>query len=271
MARGDSPETADALAAGPDGAWAIVVGGEKPRLIRYDAALKNIGETPLLYTSALTYDAARNRYLAGGGRYSAAEPSGRQVILSVDAANGKLLGEVRWPGIYSPSVFVPWGPDALVAFAMPAPALVSVLDASTLALRSQIATGVHAEFAVVDDRAQRLYVADDLGRVHVLGLPAGEEIAVWEGRSPIALDAANGRLYVNRAEGVVALDAATGSVVALPPAGLPCARPERQPGLSGGPGNYDLRPHRREARHAAVHLPRRTGLLDEPLRLRSAG
>lgn len=221
VARGDTPETADALAAGPGGGWAVVVSGERPRLIRYDAGLKNKGETPIVYTGALTYDAARNRYLVGGMRYGEAEPVGRQVILSVDAGDGRLLDEVTSSGAYPPSVFAAWRQDAFVAFAPAGSGDLSILDASTLAARSDIPTGARAESVVVDG-ISRLYVADDLGRIHVLQLPDGKEVAVWQGTGPLVLDKANQRLYANRGGRVVAYSLRDGSLVAqFPQRGYP--------------------------------------------------
>ncbi len=226
LARGDAPEMTDAISPGPDGGWAAIAGGEKPRLIRYDASLKNLGETELLYTSYLNYDAARSRYLVGGFRYPEGEPLGHPVILSIDAGDGKLLDEQRWPRETGPAVFVPWGEDALLAFAPGGPAAVDVLDPATLSSQKRIVTGAWAKDVVIDEPAQRLYVADDLGRIHVLQLPRGEEVALWEGGEPLVLDRANGRLYANRPAGVVALDLRTGDVLAqFPQRGYPAPDP----------------------------------------------
>jgi hypothetical protein len=230
VAQGDVPETADAISPGPDGGWAIIVGGEKPRLIRYDAALKNQGETLIMYTGNLTYDLARNRYLVGGLRYRENEPAGYPVMLSINAGDGRVIDEERWGGIAPPTVFLPWGQNTLVAFSAGGPAGLSILDAASLASKGQIATGVRAEDVVVNDQAQKLYVADDLGRIHVLKLPDGEGLAVWEGGFPLALDTVNGRLYANRRAGVVALDAATGTLLAQYP----------QPGYPAPDPNADL-------------------------------
>lgn len=226
VARGDTPETADALAPGPGGGWAAVVGGERPRVIRYDAGLKSTGETAAVYTGNLTYDPPRNRYLVGGTRYGESDPAGRQVILSVDASDGKLQEEAAWAGVYPPSVFAAWGQDALVAFAAAGPGNLSILDADTLAARSDIPTGLRAEFVVVDGTS-RLYVADDLGRIHVLQLPDGKEVALWEGSGPLVLDKANQRLYANRGGQVVAYSLRDGSVVAeFPQRGYPAPDPQ---------------------------------------------
>ncbi|MGE5601620.1 MAG: hypothetical protein ACM30E_01135 [Nitrososphaerales archaeon] len=224
--RGDTPEIVNVIAAGPDGGWAIIVGGQQPRLIRYNAALKNLGETPIFYANDLSYDAPRGRYLLGGQRYAEGEPSGHSVILAVDAMTGKQIEERSWPGEVPPSTFVQWGPDALVAFAGGGPGVLDLLDAATLSLKSRITTGVRAQDVVIDDEAQTLYVADDLGRIHVLKLPDGAEAGVWDGAPPIALDKANHRLYVNRSAGVVALDARTGDILAqFPQRGDPAPDP----------------------------------------------
>lgn len=214
VATGDTPDSFYTLAPGPNGGWAITVGGEKPSLIRYDAALNRLGDTAIIYASRLTYDAARDRYLIGGQRYSEAEPRGHPVVLSVGAGPDGKVAEQPWPGQTAPTTFVPWGKDGLVAFAEGGPAVLSVLDAATLEPQVRIPTGVRVEDLAIDDEAQILYVADDLGSIHVLKLPRGEEQAVWEGASPLALDTKNHRLYVNRPGGVVALDTSSGAVVA---------------------------------------------------------
>ncbi len=225
VARGDAPETADAVAAGPNGAWAILVSGETPRLIRYDAGLKILGETPVVYGSEITYDAGRERYLLGGRRYTESTPRGRAVVVAVAARSGQ-ADDVTWPGDSAPTIFAPWGRDALVAFSQGGPGRLAVLAADTLAARAEIVTGVRAVDVILDDKAQRLYVADDLERIHVLQLPGGEELALWQGAPPFALDRGHGRLYVNRATGVVALDLADGAVLAqFPQKGDPAPDP----------------------------------------------
>lgn len=227
LARGDARESVDAVAAGPAGGWAITVGGERPSLTRYAADLQPIGETGILYASNVTYDAARSRYLVGGQRYGEAEPAGHPVILAVDANDGRLLAEQRWPGRSAPTAFVPWGTDRLVAVAEGGVGVLSVIDAAPLALVAAIPTGVRAEDLIVDDGSQTLYVADDLGRIHVLGLPGGAERGLWEGSAPFAIDIKNSRLYVNRPAGVAALDAQTGALLAqFPQAGFPAPDPQ---------------------------------------------
>ena len=73
-ARAATPRDMTAFSPGPDGGWGFVVSGEKPRLLRYDAALEPLGETPIPYAGSLSYDAGTNRFLAGGWRYDEGDP-----------------------------------------------------------------------------------------------------------------------------------------------------------------------------------------------------
>ncbi len=225
IARSSPPASADVISPGPNGGWAVVAGGEKSRLVRYDADLNVLGETPVSYTGAAPYDTVRNRYLMAGSRYTETEPAGHPVILSIDAQDGKLVDEVPLSGGYPLTAFAPWGRDAIVAFATGGPGALYVLDAETLQPKQQIVTGVRATEAVVDG-ISRLYVADDTGRIHVLQLPGGQEVALWQGAGPLALDKQNQRLYANREGRVVALSLRDGSVAAqFPQGGSPAPDP----------------------------------------------
>ena len=187
---------------------------------------KSLGETPIVYTSDLSYDGARGRYLLGGQRYPEGEPAGHPVVLAIDAGDGKIANEARWSGETAPTSFVPWGKQSLVAFAAGGPGILDVLDGASLSSQTRIPTGARAEDVVIDEETGALYVADDLGRIHVLKLPGGEEGGLWEGASPLVLDRANGRLYANRSDGVVALDTHTGDVLAqFPQRGYPAPDP----------------------------------------------
>ena len=212
---------------GPDGGWGVVSAGEHPRLIRYDAALKPLGETPIPYAANLSYDAGTNRFLAGGWRYDESEPRGHGVMLAIGGADGRIIDEVRWSNTSPPTVFAARDEDELVAFTTDGPSILHLLDRQSLAPRSDIEMGVRA-LEIAADRGKTLYVADDLGRIHALALPGGNEVALWQGGGPIALDQANGRLYVNRGERVVALSLVDGSVVAeFPQGGAPAPDPKR--------------------------------------------
>jgi DNA-binding beta-propeller fold protein YncE len=217
----------NAFSAGPDGGWGFVFAGEKPRLTRYDAALKPLGETPIPYVANLSYDAGTNRFLAGGWRYSESEPRGHGVMMAFSGSDGQLLTEARWATANPPTVFVPRAEDELLSFTAEGPSVLFLLDRTTFALRSDIPMGVRAVAAAVDGD-EMLYVADDLGRIHLLKLPEGKEVGLWKGGEPIGLDAANGRLYANRDNRVVALDLRDGSVVAeFPQGGHPAPDPNR--------------------------------------------
>ena len=227
VARAPLPADLTTFSPGPDGGWGVVSAGEHPRLIRYDAALKPLGETPIPYAANLSYDAGTNRFLAGGWRYDESEPRGHGVMLAIGGADGRIIDEVRWSNTSPPTVFAARDEDELVAFTTDGPSILHLLDRQSLAPRSDIEMGVRA-LEIAADRGKTLYVADDLGRIHALALPGGNEVALWQGGGPIALDQANGRLYVNRGERVVALSLVDGSVVAeFPQGGAPAPDPKR--------------------------------------------
>ena len=213
VARAAVTEPYGGLAAGPDGGWAATVTGEKAALVRYDAALKPTDEVAIPYAYELTYDAARQQYLLAGYRPGQTDGSS-PVILSLRAGD---LGEIaaqEWPDQEAPSAFVAWGSDRLVGFTPAGAARLALLDAGSLASQGRIITGVRATDIALDDGSGTLYVSDDHERVHVLKLPEGEEIGLWEGGSPLVLDSANRRLYVDTHAGVRALDMGNGEVVA---------------------------------------------------------
>jgi DNA-binding beta-propeller fold protein YncE len=227
LATAPTPGDLNAFAAGPDGGWGFVVAGENPRLIRYDAALKPVGETPIPYMSHLSFDAGTNRFLAGGWRYDENDTRGHGVMLAISGGDGQIINETRWSTTSPPNVFTPWGDDALLAFSKDGPSVLFILGSEDFALTADIPMGVRAIDAAVDG-AKALYVADDLGRIHVLSLPDGKEVALWQGGAPIALDSANGRLYANRGERVVALDLRDGTIAAeFPQTGHPAPDPNR--------------------------------------------
>lgn len=229
LARAATPWDMTALSPGPDGGWAFAVGGEKSRLIRYDAALKPVGETAIPYAYDVSYDPLGNRFLLNVSRMDGSGWSGRGygVTLAIDGTDGRVTQETRWPGPHAPTAFTRWSDEAVLAFQIGGAARLSVLDSASLAPQGAIAMGARVDDAVIDgDRM--LYVADDLGRVHLLALPEGQEVELWQGGGPMALDAANGRLYVNRESRVVALDLRDGSVVAeFPQGGYAAPDPNR--------------------------------------------
>ena len=213
VARAAAIDPYGALAAGPDGGWAATVTGEKAALLRYDAALEPAGEVSIPYAFELTYDAAREQYLVAGytpGLGNDTFPS----IYALSARDLKQIAVQEWPEQEAPAVFLPWGRDLLVGFTPGGSARLALFDAARLAPRGRIITGVRATDLALDDGSGTLYVSDDHERIHVLKLPEGEEIGLWEGGSPLVLDPANRRLYVDTHAGVRALDMGDGEVVA---------------------------------------------------------
>lgn len=201
------------LAAGPDGGWAATVTGEKAALIRYDAALEVTGEVAIPYAYELTYDSARQQYLVAGYRPGQDDGS-LPVILSLSAGDLKEIAVQEWPDQEAPAAFVPWGSDRLVGFTPSGAARLALLDAASLASEGRIITGVRATDIALEDGSGTLYVSDDHERIHVLKLPEGQEIGLWEGGPSLVLDSANRRLYVDTHAGVRALDMGNGEVVA---------------------------------------------------------
>lgn len=223
-ARATLPDYPNTLVAGPDGTWAVTTTGEKPLLHVLDAALEPTHEVTIPYTDGLSYDAPRNRYLLAGFRSTAG--GGESVILGFAAHDLAPDGERVWPGISTPNQFLSWGEDRLLGYTRYGSARLDVLDAD-LKPTGRMITGVRAMDMVLDDAAGRLYVADDHDRVHVIGLPDGQALGVWDGGAPLALDAANKRLYVNLTDGVAALDDKGTVVARFPQRGYPAPDPRR--------------------------------------------
>ncbi|MCR4407354.1 MAG: hypothetical protein NUW24_10595 [Anaerolineae bacterium] len=69
-------------------------------------------------------------------------------------------------------------------------------DVPQLTLRQIIRLGIELLDLAVDHDAGRLYVSDNVGRVHVLDATDYHEIATLPGQGKLTLDAANHRLYV---------------------------------------------------------------------------
>jgi DNA-binding beta-propeller fold protein YncE/photosystem II stability/assembly factor-like uncharacterized protein len=212
------------LAPGPDGGWLISSGYNPARLVRVDAGLKVVAEAEALAGTDPYYDAPRARYLTVGW-----EPGGRgQVIMAYAADNLTPTAVLRGARADVPDIFAPYGEDMLLGLRRNDGARLSSLDPADLSSTRDVILGVKLVEMALDEAGRRLYVADDQDRVHVLGLPQGDARAVWDGSAPIALDATNGRLYVNRASGVVALDATTGEELErFPQSGMPAPDPNR--------------------------------------------
>ncbi len=223
-ARTTLPDYPNTLVAGPGGTWAVTTTGEKPLLYSLDADLQPVHTAAIPYTDGLSYDAPRDRYLLAGFRST--EGGGENVILGFAAYDLTPAGERAWPGLGTPNQFLNWDEDRLLGYTRYGSARLDVLDAD-LASTGRIVTGVRAVGMVLDDAAGRLYVADDHDRVHVIGLPDGQNIGIWEGGAPVALDTANKRLYVNLADGVAALNDKGAVVARFPERGYPAPDPRR--------------------------------------------
>lgn len=213
-----------ALSAGPDRTWAAIMAGRRSSLRLFDAALKQTHEAAIPYASDLSYDAPRERYLLEGFRATA--DRGENVILGFAARDLTPAGERAWPGAAAPGLFLNWGTDRLLGYTRYGSARLVVLDAQLKPV-GRVITGVRALDMALDDAAGRLYVADDHDRVHVIGLPDGREIGLWEGGPPLALDVAHRRLYVDRPDGVVALDERGAVAARFPQHGYPAPDPQR--------------------------------------------
>ncbi len=98
------------------------------------------------------------------------------------AARPAPAGRRVWPGISAPNQFLNWGEDRLLGYTRYGNARLDVLDAD-LEPTGRMITGVATDM-VLDDAAGRLYVADDHDQVHVIGLPDGQPLGVWDGGAP---------------------------------------------------------------------------------------
>ena len=208
-------------AAGPEGGWAVRVGGDATQVVRFDRDLRPLGSAPASYGSGLYYDSVHARYLLSGptpGR------DGEYAVRALAAGDLAEATVVPWPSYNAPDVFAPYG-DLIIGLNRGGPGQLTVF-APDLTVRNRITTGVRLTDLALDEVNDTLYVADDQGRVHLLALPVGYERATWAGAAPLALDAAQRRLYVNAAQGVQALDSASGKVVAVfPQRGVPAPAP----------------------------------------------
>lgn len=225
VASAELPDLADGLAPGPDGGWAVRVGGAEPAVLRFDASLRQVAQAPAPGGYDITYDAARERYLLAG--YDP-QRDYRNFLVALGAADLVQQVEFEWPGYNPPGIFAPIGPDRLAGIAASGEARLVVLDAATLAPAGRIALGIWLTDMALDEAAGLLYVADNQERIHVLDAASGRSSATWAGAAPIDLDSANRRLYINSPEGVQALDLSTGQPVAsFGRRGVPAADPSR--------------------------------------------
>jgi hypothetical protein len=215
------PDFPRGLASGPDGGWAVRTGLES-LLLRYDRSLNKIAQAAVPSGEGLFYDAWQDRYLLSGYQPGSGEPVAwalRGDDLTLEIERPLPAGELFASRGDGRVVAVPrgWGASRL-----------SLLDPVTLAADKAVILGVNLTDMALHEERNTLYLADDQGRVHVIGLNDGKTRAVWDGAAPIALDEANDRLYVNRPHGVVALDSRSGEVEAsFPQRGKPAPDPNR--------------------------------------------
>jgi hypothetical protein len=212
------------LAVGPSGGWAVRLGSSPAHLLRFGSALGRLADATVPGGDGLFYDAPRHRYLVGGG---VSDPVYHTLLSALAEDDLTLLGQANWTWQHAPTLFAAYG-DQILGFERNSDAHLTYLDPQSLLPVGRAILGVTLESMALDDANQVLYVADNQDRIHVLDLPGGEVRATWPGRAGMSLDPANGRLYVNRPEGVVALDTRTGQVLAqYPQAGVPAPDPGR--------------------------------------------
>lgn len=248
------------IAPGPDGGWAARVSGDLPQVQRFGPDLKLLASAEAPYGTEIYYDADRGRYLVSGPMPG---EQGAPALRALRADDLSPVAVVPWPSGDAPDVFAPHG-DALLGLRRSGPARLSLLGPD-LDVTGRVVTGVALRDMALDEASDTLYVADDQGQVHVIGLPGGAERALWHGSAPIALDVPGRRLYVNGSGGVQALDLGTGEVVAAyPQAGMlaPDSRSEMVYIAGRGVTVYDRRGGK--LGEAPGTFPRETGLSPNP-------
>lgn len=208
------PDTSQALARGPDGGWAVRTGSLRPQVQRFTADLRPLVSATSTDWGAFYYDAPRQRYILTGYRSPQPDLPASPVIVTLAASDLVTQTEVVWPGALAPDLFVSYGEDQLLGLTRYSSAQLLTLDPATFAPSARAALGVQLTGAALDLMTGTLFVADNQERIHVLDWPGGTVRATWPGAAPLVLDAADQRLYVNRAGGVVALDGSSGEVLA---------------------------------------------------------
>lgn len=200
------------VAAGPNGGWVARVSGDVPQVLRFDRDLEPVASAAAPYGTEIYYDAVRGRYLVSGLMPGT---EGKTTIQALRDDDLSQVAASAWPSWDVPEVFAAHD-DLLLGLNRAGPARVFIMGPE-LDVRGRVITGVALADMALDETADTLYVADDQDQVHVLGLPGGEERALWHGSAPIALDVANRRLYVDGADGVQALSLDSGEPVATYP------------------------------------------------------
>ena len=167
------------------------------------------------------------RYVLGGWWPTSGPTAKGGTVLALAEQNLAVLAEEPWLEDRPPDVFESYG-DQLLALTRSGNAQLSTLAADSLRPVGRTILGVQLLDMALDEDTSTLYVADNHQRIHVVSAGDGRERAIWQGKAPLALDARNGRLYVNSSEGVQALDKQTGQVRAsYPQAGAIAADPAR--------------------------------------------
>lgn len=208
------PDTSQALARGPDGGWAVRTGSLRPQVQRLAADLRPLASATVTGWGAFYYDAPRQRYILTGYRSPQPDIPSSPTIVILAASDLVTQTEMLWPEAWAPDVFAPYGEDQLLGLTRYSGAQLLTLDPASFAPAARAVLGVQLTGAALDPTTGTLFVADNQARVHVLDWPGGHVRATWPGAAPLALDAADRRLYVNRAGRVVALDSSSGDVLA---------------------------------------------------------
>ena len=217
------------LTALPDGGWAVRTNGLTPQVQRFDGDLRQVMTATVPSGSGLFFDAPRARLLLSGYRYdSVRAPGGEVIIQALDATALTVQTQAAWPDEATPDLFAPVGKSAVLALARYGVSRLNILDNTTLQPSARLIVGVRLLDMALDEARAMLYVADDQERIHLVNLTTGRAQALWQGQAPLALDKVNRRLYVNRPQGVVSLNADTGALIAaFPQGGAPAADPAR--------------------------------------------
>ena len=137
------------------------------------------------------------------------------------------VGQAAWTWQHAPTVFAAYGGEIL-GFERNSDGHLTWLEPQSLLPVGRAILGVTLESMALDEANQTFYVTNNESRPGAR--PAGRRgpRRVARPSAGMGLDPANDRLYVNRPEGVVALDARTGQVLAqYPQAGVPAADPGR--------------------------------------------
>jgi photosystem II stability/assembly factor-like uncharacterized protein len=242
LAREMAPGRVAAIAAGPDGDWAVRIQGDLSQLVVLDAALRPVRSVDAPEGRGLFYDPAGSRYLLSGHRSSATSPMAAPVLMTYDdeSLRAMTLPETR---AESADLFARGSGDQVLTAVRFGEARVDRRQGGSMRPEGTIILGVSLRDMALDATAGVLYAADNQARIQVISLTDGKVRALWPGTGPLAWDPAGGRLYANRDGKVVALDGNSGAQMAVfPQGGAPAvdARRGRVYIADGGIAIYDL-------------------------------